>query len=689
VAAPEQTGTSELAENTPALRVGGLTVSYHRGGQFRRVLEEVSLQIMPAEALGLVGETGCGKTTLALALMRYLPPSARVDAGTITVDGRDLRELSGQELRRWRGGTLAMVYQDPASALNPVMRVGEQIAEAVHFHDRMSWRSSHQRATEMLEKVALPDPGRFARRYPHQLSGGQQQRVVIAMALACRPRLLILDEPTTGLDATIEAQVLELIAGLREEFRTAILFISHNLALISRVCDRVAVLYAGRIVETGATDDVLRVPRHPYSLGLLGCVPRHGATKAEHRLQPIAGELPSADTELPGCRFAPRCQLAEPRCSEAEPGLVPLPGGPRADHLARCYRAVEAPRLARLMFAGADKGSAASAGRAGTALIEVEGLTTAYRSVVACDQVSLTIREGEVLGLVGESGSGKTTLALTLAGLVPVRSGVLRYRGEILPATVRQRPLPTLRDIQMVFQNPETTLNPRHRVRYILGRAIKRLGGTGSAEDLAAMVRLRREQLAAMARQLSGGERQRVAIARAFAGHPGLVICDEPVSSLDVSVQAVILNLLSDLQAVERTAYLFVSHDLAVVRYLADRIGVMYAGQLIELGPAEELFAPPHHPYTAALLAAAPGLDPSATVRRVRLAGEVPSLAAPPSGCRFHTRCPWKIGEICQTDPPPWRQAGPGHRIRCHHPVDGLTRLEAGVAGTVKEATGG
>jgi peptide/nickel transport system ATP-binding protein len=665
---------------TPALEVQGLTIAYRRAGVWLTAVSDVSLAIPAGEAYGLVGESGCGKTTLALSVVRYLPRNGRIEAGAIRVDGQDLLRLSEPELRRWRGARLAMVYQDPVSALNPALRIGDQIAEVYRFHHRLTPREAMRRAHDALVKVAIPDPDRALRRYPHQLSGGQQQRVVIAMALAGNPQLLILDEPTTGLDVTIEAEVLDLIASLRANIDTAILLISHNLGLVARVCDRIGVMYAGRIVEEGPAAEVLHTPRHPYTMGLLRCLPHFGDPGQRVPLEPIPGALPFLGDTIPGCAFHPRCVLAREQCRTRDPELYATGAGRRS----RCFFWEEVPRMPH----GAGAATLRERGTLDGALLEVTGLRKAYRGrgqeAIAVDDVSLSVRKGETLGLVGESGSGKTTLARCLVGLTEPDAGQLVFEGKPEPWKSSKRELGVLRAMQMVFQNPDTTLNPSWTVRRILERAVRvLLGLTGRAQhrrvaELTQRVRLEPRHLNLHAAQLSGGLRQRVAIARALAGRPALAICDEPVSALDVSVQAAILTLLMELQAVEGVSYILISHDLAVVRYLADRIGVMYLAQLVEIGKTEDIFGGPQHPYTEALLSAIPTLAPDAARPRIRLRGGMPALAHPPSGCRFHTRCPRKLGAICEQQEPPWQDAGSGHLIRCHIPPDELRTLQSG-----------
>jgi peptide/nickel transport system ATP-binding protein len=493
-----------------------------------------------------------------------------------------------------------------------------------------------------------------------------QQRVAIAMALAASPKLLILDEPTTGLDATVEAEILELVQGLRAEFGAALLFISHNLAVIAAMCDRVGVLYAGELVEEGPTREVFAAPRHPYTVGLMRALVRPGRRKDHGRLDTIPGFPPGAGADIPGCIFHPRCALARERCRIDRPPLYDLGG-----RVSRCHYHDEAAAMPR-----ASPADTPAAAERGAPILVARGLSKTFGGKVrAVHDVSFELCAGETLGLVGESGSGKTTLARLLLGLAsPDPGGALELDGQPL-APVRRRD--QLKAIQIVFQNPASALNPAHSVRRLVGRVLARLGGApkGEREDrlkaLTRSVQLADRYLELRATQLSGGLKQRVAIARAFAGDPRIVVCDEPTSALDVSVQAAILNLLAELQAREGTAYLFISHDLATVRYLSDRIAVLYLGRLMEIGPSERVFAGPHHPYTEALLSAAPALEGGKA--RVRLEGEAPSAIDLPKGCVFHTRCPRKLGAVCEAEEPPLRPgAEPGHEIRCHIPVGEL-----------------
>ena len=658
----------------PAVRIAGLTVSYRRRGRLLRVLRDVSLDIRPGEAYGLVGESGCGKTTVAMALMRHLAPNAVVEAGTIEFAGRDVLTLRERELRALRGDRMAMVYQDPGSALNPSLRIGEQLAEVYRYHRGMAKAEALDAAAAMLGLVQVSNPKAMLRRYPHELSGGQQQRVMIAMALATDPDLLVLDEPTTGLDATVEAEVLDLVEQLRDRFSAAILFVSHNLGIVARMCERVGVLYAGQLIEQGPARELFADPRHPYTLALLRCMPRLGMRKDADRLEPIPGTLPALGADLPGCVYADRCPIVRPECRVAPPPL--LDAGPA--RLARCLFHEEVPAIPP---AAPGALRAPPHARTGEALLGLAEIVKRYRGdVVAVAGVDLEVGRGEVLGLVGESGSGKTTLAKCIVGLVDATSGEVTLDGA---AVGRRRGREQRRAVQMVFQNPDAALNPRKTVRSIIARALRALAGLrGRAGEervrgLAASVRLEPRHLGARPAALSGGLKQRVSIARSFAGTPALVLCDEPTSALDVSVQAAILNLLVDLQAQEGVSYVFISHDLAVVRYVADRIAVMYLGQIVDIGPAERVFAAPHHPYTEALLSAIPTLAAGARPR-IRLHGPIPSPSDPPSGCRFHTRCPRAITGLCAEVEPPWQEGGDGHRYRCHIAPDDLARAQRG-----------
>jgi peptide/nickel transport system ATP-binding protein len=671
---------------SPALEFEQLDVVFRVRGKDRQVLRGVDLTVARGESYGLVGESGCGKSTAALAAVRYLARNGRVRSGGIRIAGKDVLALNGSELRRLRANDVAMVYQNPGAALNPSLKVGAQVAESFIARGTAK-REASDRALEALRRVQIADPSSVLGRYPHQLSGGMQQRVIIAMALAKDPSLLILDEPTTGLDATVEAEVLDLVSQLQAELQTSVLFISHNLGVIAKMCNRVGVLYAGRLVEEGPVTTVLNDPRHPYTVGLLRCIPRGGARKDHGRLDTIPGFLPQLGAEMPGCVYADRCPLADLRCVAEEPPLAEV----TPHHATRCWYHELAPDLPRVM---AENIVLPQVSRDGVPVVRFDDVGKIFKQrgheVRALEAISSAIWPGETLGLVGESGSGKTTLARTLLGIVEPTTGVIELDGRTLAPHFTKRSQADLAALQIIFQNPDSALNRRHSVRRILLRSLKKLAGVRGAEaerralELAQRVRLSERTLTQKPVQLSGGLKQRVAIARAFVGNPSLVVCDEPTSALDVSVQAAILNLLVELQAERRVAFLFISHDLGVVRYIADRIAVLYLGRLMELGAAEVVFSGPHHPYTEALLSAVPSIDGTER-ERIRLAGEIPSAADPPSGCVFNTRCPRKLGAICEQEEPPFVEAEPGHWMRCHIPIEELRRLQAAGAPPARE----
>jgi peptide/nickel transport system ATP-binding protein len=662
-----------------ALRIEHLDVVYRVARGERRALTDLNLAIRPGESYGLVGESGSGKSTVALAAIRYLARNGQVSGGRILVDGRDLMALSAAELRRLRAQSVSMVYQDPGRALNPTIRIGRQMAEVFEVTEGLKGAAAQERVAEMLERVQISSPRRMMAQYPHQLSGGMQQRVVIAMALSTNPTLLILDEPTTGLDATVEAEVLDLIARLRAELKTSILFISHSLAVIGRMCDRVGVLYAGELVEEGPSAEIFGDPRHPYTVGLLRCMPSYGRRKDHGRLETIPGFLPPPGSISGWCMFVERCGNATDRCRHEAPPLVDLDG-----RLSRCFYPERAPSLPHNAGTAPPRGARARA-RAAMPLMRTRNLSKTYevagKSLQAVHEVTLELWPGETLGLVGESGSGKSSLAKLLLGLSAPDSGsTVELAGEPLSALAGDRTLAQRKALQIVFQNPGLALNRSQTVRRLIQRSLRLLGLSRAGRErrlreLASEVRLPERHLRDKPRQLSGGLQQRVSIARAFAGGPRIVVCDEPTSALDVSVQSAILNLLVDLQAEQQVSYLFISHDLNVVNYLSDRIAVLYLGRLVEIGPTSAVFAGPHHPYTEALLSANPAAD-GGQGQRVRLQGEIPSALNVPTGCVFQTRCPHKIGRICEEHEPRLLEGDDGHAMRCHIPPAELAKLQ-------------
>ena len=682
------------AADAAALRIEHLEVVFRVGQRERRVISDLSLAIRPGESYGLVGESGCGKSTVALAAVRYLARNGRVSRGRILVDGTDLMQLSPGQLRRLRARSVSMVYQDPARALNPTLRIGPQMAEVFEVCSGLRAGAARARAAAMLRRVQIPSPERVLDSYPHELSGGMQQRVIIAMALSNNPALLILDEPTTGLDATVEAEVLDLIAQLRTESRTSVLFISHSLAVIGRMCDRIGVLYAGELVEQGSSREILSDPRHPYTVALLRCIPSYGRRKSEGRLETIPGFLPTPGSIEGRCVFVDRCGNATDRCRRETPPPFELEGsgGPR---VTRCFYPERAPQLPHNVDGATAAAAIPSAHEMPSSqpLLRARGLSKTYqvagRSFQAVYEIDLELWPGETLGLVGESGSGKSSLAKLLLGLsVPDEGSRLELAGQPLRALAGDRTQSQRKAIQIVFQNPGLALNRSQTVRRLIQRSLRLLKLSRPQREqrlleLATSVRLTERHLRDKPRQLSGGLQQRVSIARAFAGGPSIVVCDEPTSALDVSVQAAILNLLADLQLAQRVSYLFISHDLNVVRYLSDRIAVLYLGRLLEIGPTSAVFAGPQHPYTEALLSANPAADTPgvdtpgvAAVQRTRLEGEIPSALSVPSGCVFQTRCPRKLGRLCEQREPPLMTASDGHAIRCHIPPEELARLQ-------------
>ncbi len=670
------------ATNTAALAVEDLRVVYTVRGVDRVVLRGVSFSIAPGEAYGLVGESGCGKSTTAYASLRYLPRNGKIVSGRVLAAGADVTGMNTSQLQRFRATEASMVYQDPAQAMNPSLKVGRQLIESFTLLGQSNAEAGKS-ALAALGRVQIADPTRVMDRYPFQLSGGMQQRVVIAMALACNPKLLVLDEPTTGLDATVEAEVLDLVRLLRSETDAAVLMIAHNLGIIRSLCDRVGVMYAGRIVEEGPSDEVFDDPQHPYTVGLLRSLPRRGVRKTERALATIPGILPLIGTDLPTCVFVDRCPLADETCQTIAPPVVPV--GAAGNRFTRCHHP---DRINEILESPVDVPvGILSSSDADPEVLELSHVSKTFRQrnsdVPALVDVDLQLAEGETLGIVGESGSGKSTLAKTILGIEAAdEGGAVSLDGHEVAGNTTSRSTADKRAMQMVFQNPDSALNRSWSVRRILMRSVEKLTGVKGAEAnerveaLAAQLRLTPRHLDLKPRQLSGGLKQRVAIARAFAGDPRIVVCDEPTSALDVSVQAAILNLLADLQAAEKTSYIFITHDMGVVRYLADRIAVMYLGRIQEVGSTDEVFNGPHHPYTEALLSAIPSVDGEPT-SRIRLAGEIPSPANPPTGCVFHPRCPRVIPGVCEVTEPPLAEVSPGHSMRCHIPITELAVLQA------------
>ncbi len=669
----------------PILEIDNLSISFFTRLREIPAVMDFSVKVRPGEAVGLVGESGCGKSTVALGVMQDLGVNGRIVGGSIRFKGRDLSEMSADELRRVRGSEIAMIYQEPMASLNPAMRVGRQLMEVPKIHRGVSDREAYARALQVVTDVKLPDPERILQAYPHQLSGGQQQRIVIAMALMAEPSLLILDEPTTALDVTVEAAVVDLVKELGQKYGTSMLFISHNLGLVLETCDRVCVMYSGEAVERGSIADVFDAMRHPYTQALFRSIPLPGADKAARPLRAIPGNFPLPHERPPGCNFGPRCDyFVAGRCDAQEIPMFDLAGGDR--HATRCLRYDEIDW--RAPPGGVEARDRTEPGKvvlrtqdlrkyyevAANALLGRSGET---RVVKANETLSFEARESETLAIVGESGCGKSTFAKVLMGLETATAGkiVLDSR-EIQDSAIETRSPKTVSEIQMVFQNPFDTLNPSMTVGAQIMRALEIFGIGDTVEarrarmlSLLDLVKLPRAFADRMPRQLSGGQKQRVGIARAFAGDARIVVADEPVSALDVSVQAAVTDLLMEIQRTHKTTLLFISHDLSIVRYLSDRVLVMYLGHVVELGSTEQVFAPPYHPYTEALLSAVPIADTRVEKRHIVLEGDVPSAMDPPPGCPFQTRCRWKSkvpGKLCETEVPPMRQMAGGHQIKCH-----------------------
>jgi peptide/nickel transport system ATP-binding protein len=669
---------------TPILEIRNLDISFYgKTGEIPAVMD-FSMSVMPGECMGLVGESGCGKSTVALAIMRDLPGIGHIKNGTISFKGRDMGAMGADELRRLRGSQIAMVYQEPMASLNPSMRIADQLMEVPMTHEGVGRQEARQRALDMVSAVKLPDPERILAAFPHQLSGGQQQRIVIAMALLSKPALLLLDEPTTALDVTVEAGIVDLVKELARKFGTSMIFVSHNLGLIRETCDRITVMYSGEAVETGSIGGVFANMRHPYTQGLFRSIALPGTNKNTAPLVAIPGQLPLPYERPQGCNFGPRCSyFVGGRCDQADVAMCEVDATSR--HSTRCLRWNEIDWAAP---------PAGRSGREpmppGEIVLSVDHLQKHYqvagneifgkgerRTVKANEDISLEARAAETVAIVGESGCGKSTLAKVLLGLETATGGRVKLAGsEIQGTVVDHRDAALVSSIQMVFQNPFDTLNPSYSIGAQIMRTLEQFNiGKTAAErrermlQLLDLVKLPRAFEKRMPRQLSGGQKQRIGVARAFAGHPKVVIADEPMSALDVSVQAAVTELLMDIQRSSKTTMVFISHDLSIVRYLADRVVVMYLGYIVEQGTTDEIFNPPYHPYTEALLSAVPIADPRFTKRHVVLEGDIPSATNPPPGCPFQTRCPRKAqvaGGLCEKQLPPLRDLGGGHLVRCH-----------------------
>ncbi len=668
----------------PILEIENLSISFFTRLREIPAVMDFSCVVQPGEAMGLVGESGCGKSTVALGVMRDLGKNGRITGGTIKFKGRDLTTMSEEDLRHIRGSEIAMIYQEPMASLNPAMKIGPQLMEVPMIHEGVAKEEAWKRALEVVHDVRLPDPERILKSYPHQLSGGQQQRIVIAMALMSKPALLILDEPTTALDVTVEAAVVDLVKDLGHKYGTSMLFISHNLGLVLDTCNRLCVMYSGEAVETGSIEDVFDKMQHPYTQALFRSIPLPGADKNSRPLVAIPGNFPLPHERPQGCNFGPRCDYFEAgRCDKGDILMQHVKGNDRHD--TRCLRVDEIDWNAPLKAVVKTEKTPI-----GKVVLRMEDLKKYYevnanalfgggdtKVVKANETLSFEAHEGETLAIVGESGCGKSTFAKVLMGLEVATSGqILLYDNEIQSTPIEARNTETVSGVQMVFQNPFDTLNPSMTVGRQITRALEIFGEGNSDADrhnrmleLLDLVKLPRAFADRMPRQLSGGQKQRVGIARAFAGGAKIVVADEPVSALDVSVQAAVTDLLMEIQRKNRTTLLFISHDLSIVRYLADRVMVMYLGHVVELGTTDQVFSPPYHPYTEALLSAVPIADTKVKKKRIVLEGDIPSAMNPPPGCPFQTRCGWKSkvpGGLCDTEMPPVRTLANGHQIKCH-----------------------
>lgn len=662
----------------PLLEIENLNVSYYtRKGEVPAVLD-FNLTLNAGESIGLVGESGCGKTTVSYAIMNYMGANGAISGGSIKFMGEDMAKISPERLRQIRGSDIAMIYQEPFAALNPCLTVGKQLIEVPLYHEDISEKEAIERAEQILDDVHLPDPHRIMSSYPHQLSGGQQQRVVIAMALLSNPKLLLLDEPTTALDVTVEAAIVNIVKSISAKYGTAMVYVSHNMGLILKTCERVAVMYSGQIVEESPTEEIFRNAKHPYTRGLFGCIPNMTADKNSRPLSPIRGQLPLATDRPKGCYFSPRCDFFdESRCGTS---LIPMERNDSLGYAVRCNKWKEinwddyTPDV-----------KIREKVEIGEALVRVKDMKKhyelpsagliggAHRKVKAVQDLTFEARKKQIVAIVGESGCGKSTFAKVLMGLEEGTGGsIIMGNDDLTVIPVEKREHDLISNIQMVFQNPNDTLNPTHSIGKQIERSIRKLG-TGSKENmeekidtLLDLVKLPHSYKNYKPSQLSGGQKQRIGIARAFAGDSKLIVADEPVSALDVSVQAAVIDLLLDIQASHDTTLLFISHDLSLVRYLADKIVVMYLGRIMEQGITKDVFAPPYHPYTEALLSAVPVADYRVQKEEIILEGELPSPLNPPPGCPFSSRCHRKVGEICEKELPPVHVFDDGHEVFCH-----------------------
>ena len=667
------------------IKIDNLSLGFTgKQGQQAPILRGISLELRQGETLGIVGESGSGKSTVALAMMGYLKPGLSVFSGSASFDGNNMFALPEKQRAALRGSKIALIPQNAGQALTPTLTIGAQIDEALRLHTNLAAKERRDGVIELLSRVRLPSPDEMATRYPHELSGGQQQRAAVAMALAGEAKALLLDEPTTGLDVTTQAHILEFLRKLASEMNVAMIYVSHDLGVIARVADRVAVMYAGQIAEEGPTRDVLRAPKHPYTAGLIASIPKLSDPAIPASMP---GVPPNVGSHIVGCAFAARCPQAQDICRSETPAPILL-GQTRA----RCHFA-DHPRVAHETTRREPHVSSEIA-------IDLQDVAISYaqptlmdrllnkaRPPATVDRAGFAVRRGETLGLVGESGSGKSTILRAIAGLVGTRSGhiSLGLDGD-LTMPVQKRDRETIRRVQMIFQNADASLNPRQTIGEILAAPLRlyfsltKDQSRERAKALLEQVRLPSSYLDRFPGQLSGGEKQRVGVARAFAANPDVTLCDEVTSALDVSVQAAALALLTRLQAENGSSFIFVSHDLAVVRAVSDRVAVLYQGRICEIGPAKNVYAPPYHPYTRTLMGAV--LEPDPDTAPKLLADDITEKAPPATGCPFQRRCPLHCGAICDTEVPPAREMASGHVIHCHRTEEELSKVDPISEGT-------
>jgi peptide/nickel transport system ATP-binding protein len=673
----ERTTPATTMGGEDLLRVENLKTYFFSEGTTVRAVDGISYDVKRGEVLGVVGESGSGKSVSGLSLMRLIdsPPGKIID-GRIEFDGQDILDLSEREMRSIRGNQISMIFQEPLTSLNPVYTIGNQMIEPLTLHQGMTSAQAWERAEEMLRLVGVPSPGERLTNYPHQLSGGMRQRVMIAMALSCNPKLLIADEPTTALDVSIQAQILELMRELQRDLGTSMIFITHDLGVVSEMCDRVNVMYGGRIVEQADVKQLFQRPTHPYTWGLLDCLPRFEDALGS-RLTPIVGQPPNLAHLPTGCKFHPRCPYAWDKCVQEEPPLFEIGGG----QVSRCWlhekgnpgtdaRVIHEREIKPTVEK--DKGP----------LLEVRGLRTYFPirkgllqrkigDVQAVDGIDFDVLRGETVGLVGESGCGKSTAGRTIIRLTDPTAGTINFDGTDISELKERQLRPFRRRMQIVFQDPFSSLNPRRTVGAIIGQPLlihglaNRRNVNDKVKEILERVGLNPSHANRYPHEFSGGQRQRIGIARAIAAEPDFIVADEPVSALDVSIQAQIINLMQDLQEELGLSYIFIAHDLSVVRAVSDRIAVMYLGKIVELAENVEFYDEPLHPYTQSLISAVPIIDPTVRKERIVLQGDVPSPINPPSGCRFHTRCPYRF-EPCDKVEPRMMETESGHRVACH-----------------------